>query len=228
MSGRLDWQALGLSIRLASLTASILLVLGIPLAYWLGRTKKRWKSIVEALVALPLLLPPTVLGFYILWATGSRSPLGRFLERLTGSSIPFSFKGLVLGSILYSLPFAIQPMANAFSSIDQRLIEAARLLGDRPFETFFRTAIPLSYRAILTGGILSFAHTIGEFGIVLMIGGNIPNKTRTISIAIYDAAQALDYASASTTAALLLGFSFAILVTVYTLSTSSRVPWPRA
>ncbi len=227
MTGHIDWQAVAVSLRLATVTTILLVTFTTPLSYWLSRTKKNWKVIVESIVALPLVLPPTVLGFYLLWGTGPRSPLGRFLQNTFGQTIPFSFEGLVLGSLLYSLPFAIQPMVTAFSAVDEGLIEASRLLGDGRLGTFFRTALPLSYRGIFAAATLTMAHTIGEFGVVLMIGGNIPGKTRTISISIYDSVQALDYATASTTSAMLLAVSFAALILVNAFSKGARAPWPR-
>jgi molybdate transport system permease protein len=218
----MDWTAVWLSLKLAACTTLILCVLGLPLAYWLAVSRRRWTFLVEAVVALPLILPPTVLGFYLLVAFGPLSPLGQGFEALTGHPLVFSFAGLLIASVLYSLPFAVRPFAVAFAGVDRRLVEASWCLGVSRVGTFFRVVVPLSWTGILTGIILSFAHTIGEFGVVLMVGGNIPRVTRTISIAIYDDVQALDYAAAGQTAALLLVFSFAALAATYALQ---RRPW---
>src|SRR5438132_47126 len=182
----MDWTAIGLSLRLAACTTLILFLVGLPLAYWLTVSRRRWKFLVEALVALPLVLPPTVLGFYILMALGPLSPVGRFYEQMVGRGLPFSFEGLLVASILYSLPFTIRPFITGFAGVDQRLIEASWCLGESRLGTFFRIVIPLSWQGLLTGIILSFAHTLGEFGVVYMVGGNIPGETRTVSISIYD------------------------------------------
>ena len=192
----MDWQAIWLSVRLAASTTAILLVLGLPVAYWLTFSPRRWKFLAEALVALPLVLPPTVLGFYVLLAIGPRSPLGALYSRLTGGMLPFSFQGLLLASVLYSFPFTVQPVAAAFAGVDRKLLEASWCLGVSRAATFRRVIVPLSLRGIATGAILSFAHTLGEFGVVLMVGGNIAGVTRTVSISIYDSVQALDYAAA--------------------------------
>jgi molybdate transport system permease protein len=214
----LNWTAILTSLQLALVTTLVLLVVGIPLAYWLAFSKKRWSFIVESIVALPLILPPTVLGFYVLVALGPRSPVGRAYEQLFGSTLPFTFKGLVIASTLYSLPFAVQPIASAFGSVNRRLIEAAWTLRVSRWATFRRVIVPQSIAGLVTGAVLSFAHTIGEFGVVLMVGGNIEGETRTISIAIYDDVQALDYAQANATALLLVVFSFFILATVYAIN----------
>jgi len=221
----MDWQAIRLSLGLAALTTAALLVIGLPLAYWLAFSRRRWKFLVEAVVAMPLVLPPTVLGFYLLMAMGPRSPLGRAWEGLFGSTLPFSFEGLLIASVLYSLPFMIQPLAAAFASVDRGLIEASWCLGESRFRTFLRVIAPLSWAGILTGVVLSFAHTLGEFGVVLMVGGNLPGRTRTVSIAIYDQVQAMDYAPAARTAALLLGVSFLVLTVTYALRRHQRKPW---
>jgi molybdate transport system permease protein len=213
----MDWGAIALSLRLATCTTLILCVLGLPLAYWLATSAWRWKFLVEAVVALPLVLPPTVLGFYILLALGSRSPLGQGYQALTGSTLPFSFPGLLIASVLYSLPFGVRPFAVAFAGIDRRLVEASWCLGVSRLSTFFRVIVPLAWPGILTGMILTFAHTVGEFGVVLMVGGNIPGQTRTVSISIYDDVQALDYAAAGQTALFLLVFSFVTLAVTYAL-----------
>jgi molybdate transport system permease protein len=203
------------SLQLALATTVVLMAIGIPLAYWLAFSTRRWKFLVESIVALPLILPPTVLGFYVLVTLGPNSPVGRFSERIFGTTLPFTFKGLVIASTLYSLPFAVQPIATAFGSVNRRLIEASWTLGVSRAGTFRRVIVPQSIAGLVTGAVLSFAHTIGEFGVVLMVGGNIEGQTRTISIAIYDDVQALNYAEANTTALLLVLFSFAVLATVY-------------
>jgi molybdate transport system permease protein len=214
----IDWQAFWLTIELAVLVSALLLCIGLPLAYWIAFSRWRWKFFVEAAVALPIVLPPTVLGFYLLVALGSQSPLGRWWESLTGHPLAFSFTGLVIGSIIYSLPFAVQPFAASFSSVDRKLLAASATLGVSPLRTFFRVVIPLSRAGIVTGVALAFAHTMGEFGVVLMIGGNIPGATRTVSISIYDQTQASNYAAANAMALLLLIFSFAVLMIVYGLN----------
>jgi molybdate transport system permease protein len=213
----MDWQAIWLSVRLAVSTTAILLVVGLPAAYWLTFSKRRWKFLVEALVALPLVLPPTVLGFYVLLAMGPRSPIGALYGRLTGGILPFSFQGLLLASVLYSMPFTVQPVAAAFAGVDRKLIEASWCLGVSPMATFRRVIVPLAAPGIATGAILSFAHTLGEFGVVLMVGGNIAGVTRTVSISIYDQVQALDYAAAGKTSVLLLLVSFGVLAVTYAL-----------
>ena len=222
----MDWQAILLSLRLAVSTTAILLVIGMPLAYWIVFSRRRWKFLVEAVVALPLVLPPTVLGFYILIAIGPRSPVGSVYAKLTGGLLPFSFSGLLLASVLYSLPFTVQPMAAAFGAVDRKLIEASWCLGVSRAATFARVVAPLARAGIATGLILSFAHTIGEFGVVLMVGGNIAGVTRTVSISVYDQVQALDYTAAAQTSLLLLGFSFTVLALVYALQRRVWAIWP--
>ncbi|MGC2189368.1 MAG: molybdate ABC transporter permease subunit, partial [Candidatus Sulfotelmatobacter sp.] len=202
----IDWQAFRLTIELAVVVSIILVVVGLPLAYWIAFSHRSWKFIVEAMVALPIVLPPTVLGFYVLVALGSRSPLGRWWQAWTGHTLAFTFTGLVIGSILYSLPFAVQPFAASFSSVDRKLLAASATLGASPLRTFFRVVVPLSVPGLVTGLALTFAHTMGEFGVVLMVGGNIPGVTRTVSIGIYDQVQASNYASANAMALLLLVF----------------------
>jgi molybdate transport system permease protein len=210
-------QALILTLRLAVVVSAILLVIGLPLAYWLAFSRRGAKFLVEAIVSLPIVLPPTVLGLYVLVAVGPLSPFGRWYQALTGHSLAFTFEGLVVGSVLYSLPFAVQPMAASFSSIDHKLLDASALLGASHWRTFWRIVLPLGLPGVLTGFVLSFAHTLGEFGVVLMIGGNIPGATQTVSILIYDQLQALDYATANRTALLLLALCFALLTVLYGL-----------
>ena len=223
----MDWQAIWLSLRLAALTAAILLVVGTPLAYWLTYSPRRWKFLVEAAVALPLVLPPTVLGFYVLLAIGPRSPVGALYRALTsGGMLPFSFEGLLVASILYSLPFTVQPMTTAFASVDRKLVEAAWCLGVSRLSAFRRIVVPLAAPGIATGAILSFAHTLGEFGVVLMVGGNIAGVTRTVSISIYDQVQALDYRAATETSLFLLAVSFTVLAVTYALQRRIWAVWP--
>src|SRR5215813_11246042 len=211
----MDWQTFSLTLRLAALVAGILMVVGLPIAYWIAYSRWRWKFLAEAVVALPIVLPPTVLGFYVLVAFGPHSPFGRWWISLTGHTLAFTFSGLVIGSILYSLPFAVQPFAASFASVDGMLIAASATLGASPMRTFFRVIAPLSLPGLITGFALSFAHTMGEFGVVLMVGGNIPGVTRTVSIDIYDRVQASDYAGANQTALILIVASFTILSIVY-------------
>ena len=216
----MDWIAIWLSVRLAASTTLVLLAIGVPLAYWIVFSPKRWKFLVEAVVALPLVLPPTVLGFYVLVAIGPLSPVGRVYSRLFGHGLPFTFEGLLIASVLYSMPFAVQPFAAEFASVDRRLLEASWSLGVSRLDTFRRIVIPLSVRGLVTGIVLSFAHTLGEFGVVLMVGGNLPGVTRTVSISIYDSVQSLDYAAASKTSLLLLIVSFVILASTYSMQRS--------
>jgi molybdate transport system permease protein len=218
----MNWEAFWLTARLAVIVSGALVLIGIPIAYWLTYSRWRWKFLVEAAIALPIVLPPTVLGFYVLVALGSRSPLGRWWESLTGHTLAFTFEGLVIGSLLYSLPFAVQPFASSFGSIDSKLLRASAALGDSPLQTFRRVVLPLSKAGLITGFTLSFAHTLGEFGVVLMVGGNIPGVTRTISIDIFDQVQNGQYSSANETALLLLILSFVLLSVVYGLN---RRPW---
>ena len=222
----IDWSAFGLTIRLALLVALILLVIGLPIAYWITYSRWRWKFLAEAVVALPIVLPPTVLGFYVLVGLGPRSPVGRWWIALTGHSLAFTFEGLVIGSIIYSLPFAVQPFAASFAAVDPKLLDASATLGASGSRTFWRVVIPLSTSGLVTGIALSFAHTMGEFGVVLMVGGNIPGVTRTVSIDIYDQVQALNYDAANLTAGLLLVISFAVLTTVYALNRRIWAVWP--
>ena len=222
----MDWQAIWLSVRLSVATTAILLAVGMPLAAWLAFSRWRWKFLAEAVVALPLVLPPTVLGFYVLLAIGPRSPLGALYAKLTGGMLPFSFQGLLLASVLYSFPFTVQPVAAAFAGVDRKLLEASWCLGVPRAATFRRVIVPLSLPGIATGAILSFAHTLGEFGVVLMVGGNIAGVTRTVSISIYDRVQSLDYAAAGATSLLLLGFSFLVLALTYSLQRRVWTVWP--
>jgi molybdate transport system permease protein len=218
----MDWQAIWLTVKLATLVSMTLLILGMPLAHWLAFSRWRGKFLIEAVVSLPLVLPPTVLGFYLLIAMGSRSPIGRWWMSLTGHGLAFTFEGLVIASLVYNLPFAVQPMAAAFAQVDPALREASATLGASPLRTFARITLPLSIEGAIAGLVLSFAHTVGEFGVVLMVGGNLPGITRTVSVSIYDRVQALDYSGANQTALLLLAFSFTILVMVYGFR---RRPW---
>lgn len=223
----MNWMAILVTLKLATLTSLILVLIGLPLAYWLAFARWRWKFLVESVVALPLVLPPTVLGFYILVAIGPHSPLGRFYADLVGHSLPFTFEGLLFASILYSLPFAVQPFATAFEQVDRRLIEASWTLGvSRPM-TFLKLVIPMSAAGVVTGAVLSFAHTLGEFGVVLMVGGNIEGVTRTVSIDIYDEVQALNYAGAAKTALFLLIVSYMVLLGVYAMNRKVWALWPQ-
>ena len=222
----MNWEAFALTARLAVIVAGALLVLALPIAYWISFSRWRWKFLLEALVSLPLVLPPTVLGFYLLVAFGSATSFGRWYQSLTGHTLAFTFEGLVVGSILYSLPFAVQPFAASFAAVDPKLIAASATLGASSWRTFFRVILPLSIPGVVTGVALSFAHTVGEFGVVLMIGGNIPGVTRTISVDIYDQTQAANYAAAGQTSLLLLLFSFFILSLVYALNRRVWAVWP--
>ena len=215
MLASLDWTALWLTVKLSAVVTVILMAIGLPTAYWLTFSRWRWKFLAEAVVALPIVLPPTVLGFYVLVAIGSRSPIGRLWTSWTGHTLAFTFEGLVIASILYSLPFAVQPMAAGFAQVDRTLIEASSTLGASARRTFTSVILPLSFDGVLAGAVLAFAHTLGEFGVVLMVGGNLPGVTRTVSIAIYDSVQSLNYSAANFTALLLLMFSFAVLAFVY-------------
>ena len=221
----MNWPAILLSLRLAATVCLLLLVIGAPLAYWIAFSARRWKFLVEAMVALPLVLPPTVLGYYMLVALGPRSPLGRLAESIFSTRLTFSFPGLVIASVLYSFPFAVQPMENAFSAVDRKLLDAAAVLGASGWRKFWTITLPLAKAGVITGAVLSFAHTVGEFGVVLMVGGNIPGVTQTISIAIYDEVQALDYTFAARTSALLLVFSFMTLAFVYGVNRRTSIWW---
>lgn len=222
----MDWQALWLTIRLAFLVAGILLLVGLPIAYWITYSRWRWKFLVETVVAMPIVLPPTVLGFYVLVALGPLSPLGRWWIARSGHTLAFSFTGLAIGSVIYSLPFAVQPFAASFAAVEPRLLAASMGLGASRLKTFWRIVLPLSVPGVVTGVALSFAHTMGEFGVVLMVGGNIPGITRTLSISIYDQVEELNYAAANHMALVLLAASFVILSLVYGLNRKVWAVWP--
>ena len=210
-----DWSAVWLTFQLATVSTVILLLVGTPIAWWLARTRSKWKGVVGAVVALPLVLPPTVIGFYLLVAMGPEGLVGRLTEALGLGLLPFSFAGLVVGSVIYSLPFVVQPVHNAFEAIGRRPLEVAATLRAGPWDSFFNVALPLARPGFVTATILGFAHTVGEFGVVLMIGGNIPDKTRVVSVAIYDHVEALEYAQAHWLSAGMLAFSFVVLLALY-------------
>jgi len=214
----LDLGPVWLTLRLAAVTVALLLLVGTPLAWWLAHTRTRIKPLIEALTALPLVLPPTVIGFYLLVLFAPGAPLGAAWLGLTGHTLTFSFSGLVLASMIYSLPFVVQPLQGAFEAVGRAPLEAAAVLGARPLDAFFSVASPLALRGYITAIVLGFAHTLGEFGVVLMVGGNIPGRTRVISIAIYEQVETLQFAQAHVLSAGLLLFSFAVLVLVYTLN----------
>ena len=218
-----DLGPLWLSLALAAVTTVVLLLLGTPLAWWLSGTRSRFKPVVEAITALPLVLPPTVLGFYFLIALGPTSSIGSFWMTVTGEALTFSFSGLVVASVIYSLPFMVQPLQNAFESIGRAPFETAATLGASPIDAFFSVAAPLARRGFITAAVLPFAHTIGEFGVVLMVGGNIPGKTRVISIAIYEHVETMNYAEAHILSAGLIVFAFSVLLFVYTTRRGSPV-----
>jgi molybdate transport system permease protein len=214
---RMDRQTIDVTLALAAATTSLLAIVGIPIGYWLATSRSRWRPLIDALVALPLVLPPTVLGFYLLRGTGPGSLVGRVYEALTGGMLPFSFAGLLVASVIYNLPFAVRPFAAGFAGVDRRLIDAARCLGSSPLRAFARIVIPLSWPGLLAGLVLTFTHTIGEFGVVLMMGGSIPGVTRTLSLAIYDDVQALNYGAAADASLALLMLAFSTLAIMYTL-----------
>ncbi|MCF6315893.1 MAG: molybdate ABC transporter permease subunit [Marinosulfonomonas sp.] len=216
------WPAIWLSVQLAGLTMLILLAIATPLAWWLTRSRNRIRPLIEALVALPLVLPPTVLGFYLLVLMSPDMALGAAWLRLTGDTLAFSFTGLLIASVIYSLPFAVQPLQTAFQSVGKGVLEAATTLGAGRWDAFRSIVVPLSRRGFLTAMVLSFAHTLGEFGVVLMVGGNIPGKTRVISIEVFNAVETLDYATAHRLSAGLLAFSFLVLVFVYVMNSTER------
>ncbi|MBT8137890.1 MAG: molybdate ABC transporter permease subunit [Gammaproteobacteria bacterium] len=213
---------LWLTAQLAGITTVILIVLGTPLAWWLARTRGAWRAPVEAVVAMPIVLPPTVMGFYLLILLGPAGPVGRFWVSLTGEALSFSFTGLVIASCVYSLPFVVQPLQNAFQSVGEGTLEAAATLGARPLDVFFSVAVPQSVRGYLTAAVMGFAHTLGEFGVVLMVGGNIPGETRVISIAIYDHVESLNYESAHVLSGILLSFAFVALLSLYLINRPRR------
>jgi len=213
-----DLGAIGLTLRLATTTTALLLLLGTPLAWWLARTRSRWKGPVGAVVALPLVLPPTVLGFYLLVAMGPHGPVGQLTQSLGLGLLPFTFPGLVVGSVLYSLPFVVQPVQNAFEAMGERPLEVAATLRASALDRFFTVALPLARPGFVTAAVLGFAHTVGEFGVVLMIGGNIPGVTRVVSVQIYDHVEALEYVQAHWLAGTMVAFSFLVLLALYTFA----------
>tara|TARA_R110000772_G_scaffold161502_5_gene272632 strand:+ start:38 stop:718 length:681 start_codon:yes stop_codon:yes gene_type:complete len=218
-----DLTAFFLTLKLALVTTIILLIVGTPLAWWLARSRWRYKFILEAMVALPLVLPPTVLGFYLLLMLGANGPIGSLFQAMGAEPLAFSFSGLVIGSVFYSIPFVVQPLQDAFNNIGRRPLEVAATLGASPLDRFWTVAIPLARPGFLTACVLGFAHTIGEFGVVLMIGGNIPGETQVLSIAIYEHVEVLDYANAHILSAALVVLSFLMLLTVYALNGRFKV-----
>ena len=218
MLNELDLSAIIVTIKLAIVSTSILILIGTPIAWWLSQTKFKFKAVFEAIIALPLILPPTVLGFYLLITLGSNGPIGKLLESLGGSSIAFTFTGLVVGSVIYSMPFVVQPLQNSFSSVGRKPLEAAATLGASTIDRFFSVAVPLSRSGFITAAVLGFAHTVGEFGVVLMIGGNIPGETGVVSIAIYDHVEAMEYGQAHWLAGGLLATSFLMLLFDYIIN----------
>ena len=218
MLNELDLSAIIVTIKLAIVSTSILILIGTPIAWWLSQTKFKFKAVFEAIIALPLILPPTVLGFYLLITLGSNGPIGNLLESLGGSSIAFTFTGLVVGSVIYSMPFVVQPLQNSFSSVGRKPLEVAATLGASKIDRFFSVAVPLSRSGFITAAVLGFAHTVGEFGVVLMIGGNIPGETGVVSIAIYDHVEAMEYGQAHWLAGGLLATSFLMLLFVYIIN----------
>jgi len=215
MLNEFDISALIVTLKLASVSTIILLLIGTPIAWWLSQTRFKFKVVFEAIIALPLVLPPTVLGFYLLITLGSNGPVGKLLESLGGSSVAFTFSGLVVGSVIYSIPFVVQPLQNSFSGIGSRPLEVAATLGASPLDRFFTVAVPLARSGFMTATVLGFAHTVGEFGVVLMIGGNIPGETGVLSIAIYDHVEAMEYGQAHWLSGGLLILSFIMLLFVY-------------
>lgn len=222
MLGETDFSAIILTLKLAAITTLILLVIGTPIAWWLARSQARWKGFVSALVMLPIVLPPTVIGFYLLLAMGSQGVIGHLTQALGLGLLPFTFAGLVVASVFYSLPFVVQPLQNAFEAIGQRPLDVAATLRASPIDTFFTVILPLAKPAYLTASVLAFAHTMGEFGIVLMVGGNIPDKTRVVSVQIYEHVEALEYSQAHWLSASMLVFSFVMLLALYLLNPSGR------
>ncbi len=221
-----DLTALGVTLKLAALATTVLLLLGTPLAWWLSRTRWRFKFVLEAVVALPLVLPPTVLGFYLLIAFGPHGPLGKLMAAVGGPPLAFSFSGLLVGSVIYSMPFVVQPLQDAFAAVGRRPLEVAATLRASPIDRFFSVAVPLARPGFLTATVLGFAHTVGEFGVVLMIGGNIPGETQVLSIALYDHVEGLEYGHAHWLSGGLLLTSFLMLIAVYGLNRRFRVLRP--
>ena len=217
-----DWTTVRLTAQLAALSTLLLLGVGTPLAWWLARTRSAWRPLLASLVAMPLVLPPTVLGFYLLLLMGPQGPVGRLTETLGLGLLPFTFSGLVVASVLYSMPFVVQPLQNAFEAVGRGPLEAAATLRASPLDAFFSVALPLARPGYLTATVLGFAHTVGEFGVVLMIGGNIPNQTRVVSVQIYDHVEAMEYAQAHGLAAGMVVFSFLVLLALYTLNPTGR------
>lgn len=217
-----DWSAVRLTATLAAVTTALLLLVGTPLAWWLARTSSRLKPVIGAVVTLPLVLPPTVLGFYLLLLTGPQGAVGQMTEALGLGRLPFTFGGLVVASVLYSMPFVVQPLQQAFEAIPEALLEAAATLRAGPWDRFVSVALPLARPGLLTGAVLGFAHTVGEFGVVLMIGGNIPGETRVLSVAIYDHVEAAEFADAHRLAAGMVAFALVVLVTLYAIQRSAR------
>lgn len=213
-----DLGAIWLTLKLATIVTVLLLIIGTPIAWWLARTRSRLKGVIGAVVALPLVLPPTVLGFYLLITLGPNGPIGQLTQQLGLGVLPFTFPGLVVASVIYSMPFVVQPLQNAFEAIGERPLEAAATLRASPWDTFWSVAVPLARPGFLSGAILGFAHTVGEFGVVLMIGGNIPDKTRVVSVQIYDHVEAVEYAQAHWLAGGMVVFSFLVLMTLYSLN----------
>lgn len=214
----MNWQALILTAKLAALVSLILMLVGIPIALWVAYSRQRWKFLAESVVALPILLPPTVMGFYLLVAFGSDSAFGSWYQQVTGKTLAFTFSGLVVASVLYSLPFAVHPMVAGFRGVDRKLMAAAGTLGARKLKVYWQIVLPLAWPSLVTALVLSFAHTVGEFGVVLMVGGNIAGVTRTLSIDIFDQVEALNYHSANVTALTLLIFSYSLLCIMYGLN----------
>ncbi|MCK6386478.1 MAG: molybdate ABC transporter permease subunit [Zoogloea sp.] len=213
-----ELAAVWLTLKLAGIVTALLLVIGTPIAWWLARTRSRLKGVIGAVVALPLVLPPTVLGFYLLVAMGPNGPIGGLTQSLGLGTLPFTFAGLVIASVFYSLPFVVQPLQNAFEAIGERPLEVAATLRASPWDTFWSVAVPLARPGFISGAILGFAHTVGEFGVVLMIGGNIPEKTRVVSVLIYDHVEAMEYTQAHVLAGGMVAFSFVVLLALYTFN----------
>jgi molybdate transport system permease protein len=213
----MDWQPVWLTLKLATITTIVLLILGTPLAWWLARSKAWWKEIIGSIVALPLVLPPTVLGFYLLLLLSPTGPVGEFTQAIGIGTLPFTFAGLVVGSVIYSLPFVVQPVRNAFEAVGERPLEVAATLRAGPLDRFFGVALPLALPGFITGSVLGFAHTVGEFGVILMIGGNIPGETKVLSVAIYDHVESLEWAQAHWLAGGMLVFSFLVVYAMYRL-----------